>query len=96
MGNALDADKVFGEMLPQQKLETIHLPRRICLQKPSADIAGHMLSDVGSLALSLIAMRFAAKPRTPQMTYGYYRGEILAALVNGAARHSAGAHVGRN
>lgn len=45
--------------------------------------AGHMLSDVGSLALSLIAMRFAAKPRTPQMTYGYYRAEILAALVNG-------------
>jgi cobalt-zinc-cadmium efflux system protein len=46
--------------------------------------AGHMLSDVGSLALSLLAMRFAAKPRTPQMTYGYYRAEILAALVNGA------------
>jgi len=45
--------------------------------------AGHMLSDVGSLALSLIAMRFAAKARTPQMTYGYYRAEILAALVNG-------------
>ena len=45
--------------------------------------AGHMLSDVGSLALALIAMRFAIKPRTPQMTYGYYRAEILAALVNG-------------
>jgi cobalt-zinc-cadmium efflux system protein len=44
--------------------------------------AGHMLSDVGSLALSLIAMRFAAKPRTQQMTYGYYRAEILAALLN--------------
>ena len=45
--------------------------------------AGHMLSDVGSLGLSLIAMRFAAKPRTANMTYGYYRAEILAALVNG-------------
>ncbi|MBI5474033.1 MAG: cation transporter [Ignavibacteriae bacterium] len=45
--------------------------------------AGHMLSDAGSLALSLIAMRFAMRQRTPQMTYGYYRAEILAALVNG-------------
>lgn len=45
--------------------------------------AGHMLSDVGSLALSLIAMRFATKPRTQQLTYGYYRAEILAALTNG-------------
>jgi cobalt-zinc-cadmium efflux system protein len=45
--------------------------------------AGHMLSDVGSLTLSLLAMRFALKQRTQEMTYGYYRAEILAALVNG-------------
>ena len=45
--------------------------------------AGHMLSDAGSLALSLIAMRFATRQRTPRMTYGYYRAEILAALTNG-------------
>jgi len=45
--------------------------------------AGHMLTDVASLVLALIAMRFAARPATPKKTYGYYRAEILAAFVNG-------------
>jgi cobalt-zinc-cadmium efflux system protein len=45
--------------------------------------AGHMLSDVGSLSLSVVAMMFAARKRTASMTYGYFRAEILAALVNG-------------
>lgn len=46
--------------------------------------AGHMVTDVGALALSLMAMWFAARPPTPQKSFGYYRLEILAALVNGA------------
>jgi cobalt-zinc-cadmium efflux system protein len=46
--------------------------------------AGHMLSDVGALALSLFAIWIAQRPATPQRTYGYYRTEILAALANGA------------
>src|SRR5215831_7489931 len=41
--------------------------------------AGHMLTDVAALSLSFFAMRFA----TPRMTYGFYRVEILAALLNG-------------
>jgi cobalt-zinc-cadmium efflux system protein len=45
--------------------------------------AGHMLSDVGSMMLAVIAMRFASKPRTASMTYGYFRAEILAAMANG-------------
>lgn len=44
--------------------------------------AGHMLTDVGGLALALFAIRFAARPATPDRTYGYYRAEILAALAN--------------
>lgn len=44
--------------------------------------AGHMLTDVGGLGLALFAARLAAKPPTPAKTYGYYRVEILAALVN--------------
>lgn len=44
--------------------------------------AGHMLTDVGGLALALFAIWFAAKPATPERTYGYYRTEILAALAN--------------
>lgn len=46
--------------------------------------AGHMLSDVGALALSLFALWMAQKPATPRHTYGYYRTEILAALANAA------------
>ncbi|HKX26359.1 MAG TPA: cation diffusion facilitator family transporter, partial [Blastocatellia bacterium] len=45
--------------------------------------AGHMLTDVAALALSLIAVRFASRPATPRKTYGFYRLEILAALING-------------
>jgi cobalt-zinc-cadmium efflux system protein len=46
--------------------------------------AGHMLSDVGALALSLFALWMAQKPATPRRTFGYYRTEILAALANAA------------
>jgi cobalt-zinc-cadmium efflux system protein len=45
--------------------------------------SGHMLTDVAALTLSLFAMRFASRRATPRMTYGFYRVEILAALVNG-------------
>ena len=47
--------------------------------------SGHMLSDVGALALSLLAMWLAARPPSPSKTYGYYRFEILAAMFNGVA-----------
>ena len=44
--------------------------------------AGHMLTDVAGLALALLALSFAERPATPERTYGYYRVEILAALLN--------------
>jgi len=44
--------------------------------------AGHMLTDVAGLVFALLAIRFAERPATPERTYGYYRIEILAALVN--------------
>ena len=47
--------------------------------------AGHMLTDVAALALTLFAISFASRPATPKKTYGYYRLEILAAFVNGIA-----------
>jgi cobalt-zinc-cadmium efflux system protein len=46
--------------------------------------AGHMLSDVAALALSLLAVWMASRPATTQRTFGYHRAEILAALANGA------------
>ena len=45
--------------------------------------AGHMLTDVGGLALALFAGWMASRPPTPAKSYGYYRVEILAALANG-------------
>lgn len=45
--------------------------------------SGHMLSDAAALVLSLVAVRFAARPASPRNTYGFYRFEILAALFNG-------------
>jgi len=45
--------------------------------------SGHMLTDVAALSLSFFAMRFASRRATPRMTYGFYRVEILAALLNG-------------
>jgi len=45
--------------------------------------AGHMLTDLAALALSLFALIISARPATHQKTYGYLRVEILAALGNG-------------
>ncbi len=44
--------------------------------------AAHMLTDVGGLALALLAIRFAAREATPQRTFGYLRMEVLSALAN--------------
>jgi cobalt-zinc-cadmium efflux system protein len=47
--------------------------------------AGHMLTDVAALTLTLAAIWFASRPATAKKTFGYYRLEILAAFVNGVA-----------
>ena len=45
--------------------------------------AGHMLTDAAGVGFSLFAITFASKKAlTPQKTYGFYRLEILSALVN--------------
>jgi cobalt-zinc-cadmium efflux system protein len=45
--------------------------------------AGHMLTDLSAQALSLLALLFASRPANARRTFGYYRLEILAALLNG-------------
>ncbi|MER3411931.1 MAG: cation transporter [Thermoleophilia bacterium] len=45
--------------------------------------AGHMLSDAAALAIALFASWLAARPATPQRSFGFRRAEILAALANG-------------
>jgi len=44
--------------------------------------AGHNLSDVASLGLSLLAFRLAKSKATERFTYGYHKSTILASLVN--------------
>jgi cobalt-zinc-cadmium efflux system protein len=45
--------------------------------------AGHMLTDILALGLTIVAMRFAQKSPTASKTFGFYRLEILAAFFNG-------------
>src|SRR3712207_112301 len=45
--------------------------------------AGHVLSDVGAIAVGLFAAAIALRPPDQRRTFGFHRGEILAALVNG-------------
>ena len=44
--------------------------------------AVHNLTDVPTLVISWLAMRWAKRPPTPEKTYGYHRAGILAAFVN--------------
>jgi cobalt-zinc-cadmium efflux system protein len=44
--------------------------------------AGHNLADVGALVLSLVAVRLALRPPSPERSYGNHRATILAALAN--------------
>jgi cobalt-zinc-cadmium efflux system protein len=45
--------------------------------------AGHVVADVGAIGLALFAGWMARRPAGPQRTFGFRRGEILAALFNG-------------
>ena len=47
--------------------------------------AGHTLSDVGALAVSMLAIWIAQQPASARHTFGNTRAEILAALVQGVA-----------
>lgn len=44
--------------------------------------AGHMLTDVAGLGMALAAIQFAQSSRSRSHTYGLYRLEVLASLVN--------------
>jgi cobalt-zinc-cadmium efflux system protein len=44
--------------------------------------AGHMATDAAGLLLALLAIWIARRPATPDRSFGYYRVEIFAAVVN--------------
>ncbi|MCL6632967.1 MAG: cation diffusion facilitator family transporter [Alicyclobacillus herbarius] len=45
--------------------------------------AGHVLTDLGAIALTWYALAQARKPANEAMTFGYHRAGILAAMING-------------
>jgi cobalt-zinc-cadmium efflux system protein len=45
--------------------------------------AGHMLTDVGALGASLLAVRLARRPASGVWTFGFKRAEVLSAQANG-------------
>jgi cobalt-zinc-cadmium efflux system protein len=45
--------------------------------------AAHVLTDIGALALAWFGLWIGTRPASQHKTFGYYRAEILAALVNG-------------
>ena len=47
--------------------------------------AGHLLTDVGAIALALVAATMAGRPPRGRFTFGFSRLEILAAQANGIA-----------
>lgn len=46
--------------------------------------AGHNVTDAAGLAMSLLAVRWALRPRSRTRSFGNHRGTILAALANAA------------
>jgi cobalt-zinc-cadmium efflux system protein len=44
--------------------------------------AGHLFTDVAEIGLALFAIRIAARPADEDRTFGMYRVEILAAVIN--------------
>jgi cobalt-zinc-cadmium efflux system protein len=47
--------------------------------------AGHVAVDLSSLVLTYLSLRLAIRKSSDRFTFGYYRAEILAAVVNGLA-----------
>jgi cobalt-zinc-cadmium efflux system protein len=47
--------------------------------------AGHMLTDVAALAMALVAAHLASRPRSPRLTFGLLRAEVVGAFLNGCA-----------
>ena len=45
--------------------------------------AGHIFADIFALGLSWVALVLSGLPPNQRKTYGYFRAEVLAALING-------------
>jgi cobalt-zinc-cadmium efflux system protein len=55
--------------------------------------AGHVATDVAGVALALGAMWLAARPASDSRTFGWYRAEIVAAVINAVLLFGVAAYV---
>ena len=55
--------------------------------------AAHMLTDVAALVIALVAVQLTKRPADSKRTFGYYRFEILAAVVNAVLLFLAAAYI---
>jgi cobalt-zinc-cadmium efflux system protein len=55
--------------------------------------AGHMFTDAAGIGLSLLAIWFAGRPATTEKTFGYYRLEIFAAVLNAVILFGVAAYI---
>lgn len=55
--------------------------------------AGHLLADIGGIALAWLAVTFAQRAPTERRTFGYQRLEILAAAANAVILFGVGGYV---
>jgi cobalt-zinc-cadmium efflux system protein len=55
--------------------------------------AGHLFTDVAGIGLALFAIRIGARPPDEERTFGMYRAEILAAVVNAVLLFAVAAYV---
>merc|ERR1712112_736610 len=44
--------------------------------------AAHLLADFASFLVSLLAMKMSARPRSPRMSFGWHRAEVLGATIS--------------
>jgi cobalt-zinc-cadmium efflux system protein len=72
IGIALNVVFIIGEIVAGLKYNSLAL----------LTDAGHNISDVGSLVISLLAFVLARKKATAIFTYGYKKTTVLAALLN--------------
>jgi len=76
---ALRTALVFSSLLCVAELVGGYLTNSLALVTDAA----HVFTDVAALALTLFALWICSRPASESKTFGYYRAEILAALVNG-------------
>ena len=57
--------------------------------------AGHMLTDVGAIALGLVSARIARRPADDSNTYGYLRFEIQTDIPSSSAPFTSAARISK-